>query len=50
LAAGLGAGLGLSYVLEMQDTSFRTELDVETNLHLPVLGIIPAVKPLPAKT
>jgi polysaccharide chain length determinant protein (PEP-CTERM system associated) len=49
LVAGLGAGLGLSYVLEMQDTSFRTERDIETALRLPVLAMIPAVKPLPAK-
>src|SRR5665213_3542752 len=47
---GLGLGLGLAYVLEMQDTSFRTERDIETALRLPVLAMIPAVKPLPAKS
>jgi polysaccharide chain length determinant protein (PEP-CTERM system associated) len=47
---GLGLGLGLAYVLEMQDTSFRSERDIETSLRLPVLAMIPAIKPLPAKT
>jgi uncharacterized protein involved in exopolysaccharide biosynthesis len=47
---GLGLGLGLAYVLEMQDTSFRTERDIETSLRLPVLAMIPAIKPVAGKT
>ncbi len=46
---GLGLGLGLAYVLELQDTSFRTESDVEVALRLPVLAMIPAIEPLSAK-
>jgi len=49
LAGGLGLGLGLAYILEMQDTSFRTERDVEVSLRLPVLGMIPAIKPMAPK-
>jgi polysaccharide chain length determinant protein (PEP-CTERM system associated) len=43
---GLGLGVGLAYFMEMQDTSFRSERDIETALRLPVLAMIPAVKPL----
>ncbi len=46
---GLGLGLGLAFVLEMRDTSFRTERDVEFSLHLPVLAMIPAIEPLSVK-
>ncbi len=46
---GLGLGLGLAYVFEMQDSSFRTERDVEISLRLPVLAMIPAIKPLSVK-
>ena len=46
---GLGLGAGLALVLEMQDTSFRTERDVEISLRLPVLAMVPAIKALPAK-
>jgi len=49
-AGGLGLGLVLAYVLDMQDTSFRSEKDVELSLHLPVLAMIPAMKPLPVRT
>ncbi len=48
-AGGLALGLGLAFVLEMRDTSLRTERDVEFSLHLPVLALIPAIKPLSAK-
>ena len=48
-AGGLALGVGLAYLFEMQDTSFRTETDVENALRLPVLALIPAVKPLPVK-
>jgi polysaccharide chain length determinant protein (PEP-CTERM system associated) len=49
LVGGLGLGFGLAYILEMQDTSFRTERDIEVSLRLPVLGMIPSMKPMAAK-
>lgn len=45
LAGGLGLGLALAFLLEMQDTSMRNERDVEFVLRLPVLAMIPAVEP-----
>jgi polysaccharide chain length determinant protein (PEP-CTERM system associated) len=42
-AAGLGLAFGLAFLLEMQDTSMRTEQDVEMILHLPVLAMIPVI-------
>jgi polysaccharide chain length determinant protein (PEP-CTERM system associated) len=45
LAGGLGLGLGLTFLLEMRDTSMRNERDVEFVLHLPVLAMIPSVQP-----
>ncbi len=45
LAGGLGLGLGLAFLLETQDTSIRSERDVEFVLHLPVLAMIPALEP-----
>jgi protein tyrosine kinase modulator len=45
LAGGLGLGLALAFLLEMQDTSLRNERDVEFVLHLPVLATIPALEP-----
>jgi protein tyrosine kinase modulator len=45
LLGGLGFGLGLAFLLEMQDSSMRSERDVEFVLHLPVLAMIPAVEP-----
>jgi protein tyrosine kinase modulator len=49
LAGGLALGFGLTFLLEFQDTSFRTERDVETLLHLPVLAMVPAIKPIGAR-
>jgi polysaccharide chain length determinant protein (PEP-CTERM system associated) len=46
LAAGLALGCGLSLLLEMQDTSFRSDKDVETLLRLPVLAMVPLVRSL----
>jgi polysaccharide chain length determinant protein (PEP-CTERM system associated) len=44
---GFGGGLllavGLSLLLEMHDTSMRSEHDVEVVLHLPVLAMIPVI-------
>jgi polysaccharide chain length determinant protein (PEP-CTERM system associated) len=45
LAGGLGLGIALTFFLEMQDTSIRTERDVEFALRLPVLAIVPSVEP-----
>ena len=45
LAGGLGLGLGMAFFLEMKDSSFKTERDVEFALHLPVLAMVPEVLP-----
>jgi protein tyrosine kinase modulator len=45
LAGGLGLGIALTILFEMQDTSLRSEKDVETLLHLPVLVSVPEMKP-----
>jgi polysaccharide chain length determinant protein (PEP-CTERM system associated) len=42
---GLALGLGLAFLLEMRDTSLRTERDVEVSLQLPVLAMVPTIKP-----
>jgi succinoglycan biosynthesis transport protein ExoP len=49
LAGGLGLGVGLAFFIEMQNTSMRTERDVEFALRLPVLAIVPAVEPMGTK-
>jgi capsular exopolysaccharide synthesis family protein len=41
LIGGLGAGLGISFVLESINTSFRTVDEAEQYLALPVLGTVP---------
>lgn|SRR5208282_3922368 len=43
---GLALGLGLAFLLEMQDTSIRNERDVEALLRLPVIAVVPAIGPL----
>jgi len=45
---GLILGLGVVFVLEVQDTTLRTERDVEILLKLPTLATIPAIKVLSA--
>ncbi len=45
LGGGLGLGLALAFFLEMKDTSFKTERDVEAVLQLPVLAMVPTVEP-----
>jgi polysaccharide chain length determinant protein (PEP-CTERM system associated) len=50
LAGGLALGVGISFFLEMKDSSFKTERDVEFALHLPVLAMVPAIEPLLAKS
>ena len=42
-AGGLALGLGLTLLLETQDTSMRSERDVEAALHFPVLAMIPVI-------
>jgi polysaccharide chain length determinant protein (PEP-CTERM system associated) len=49
LGGGLALGLGLAFMLEMRDTSMRTERDVEFILRLPVLAVVPEIAPLAAK-
>jgi polysaccharide chain length determinant protein (PEP-CTERM system associated) len=44
LGGGLALGFGLGLLLEMQDTSLRSERDVELALRLPVLAMLPLVK------
>ena len=49
LLGGLALGIGLALVLEIQDTSIRSERDAEFALRLPVLAIVPAIQPESAK-
>jgi polysaccharide chain length determinant protein (PEP-CTERM system associated) len=49
-AGGLALALGISLLLEMQDTSLRSEHDVEVVLRLPVLAMIPVIAPNMGKT
>ena len=44
-AGGLALAMGLSLLLEMHDTSMRSEHDVEVVLRLPVLAMIPVIAP-----
>lgn len=44
LAGGLALGLGIAILLEMRDTSMRTERDIEFVLKLPVLALVPDIK------
>jgi len=43
MAAGLGLGGGLIFLLEFLDSSFKEPEDIETFLNLPVLATIPTV-------
>jgi protein tyrosine kinase modulator len=49
LGAGLAFGISLALLLEMRDTSMRSEHDVEVVLHLPVLAMIPVIAPKAGK-
>jgi polysaccharide chain length determinant protein (PEP-CTERM system associated) len=49
LVGGLGLGLGITFVMEMKDTSLKSGRDVEFMLRLPLLAIIPAVEPVTSK-
>jgi polysaccharide chain length determinant protein (PEP-CTERM system associated) len=46
---GLALSLGLALFIEMRDSSFKTERDVELALQLPVLAMVPAIEPLNSK-
>jgi polysaccharide chain length determinant protein (PEP-CTERM system associated) len=46
---GLALGLGLAFLLEMKDSSFKTERDVELALQLPVLAMVPAIEQLTSR-
>lgn len=41
--AGLCLGMGIAFLLELRDTTLRTEIDVERALELPVLAMVPAI-------
>jgi polysaccharide chain length determinant protein (PEP-CTERM system associated) len=45
LGGGLALGLVIAFLLEMKDSSLKTERDVEFILHLPVLAMIPELEP-----
>ena len=49
LGGGLALGLGIAFLLELQDKSLKTERDVEFALRLPVLAMIPAIEPVTSK-
>jgi polysaccharide chain length determinant protein (PEP-CTERM system associated) len=46
--AGLALGLAIAFLLEMRDSSLKTERDVEFTLRLPVLAMIPEIEPISA--
>jgi polysaccharide chain length determinant protein (PEP-CTERM system associated) len=41
--AGLSLGMAIAFLLELRDTTLRTEIDVERALELPVLAMVPAI-------
>jgi succinoglycan biosynthesis transport protein ExoP len=43
LAAGLGLGLALAFVLEQNDTTFSTVDDFQSYTTLPVAGVVPSI-------
>lgn len=46
---GLGLALGLAFLLELRDTSLRSEREVEFALKLPVLATVPIIEPVRRK-
>src|SRR5271168_2699606 len=49
LCGGLALGIGIGFILEMKDSSFKSEKDVEFALHLPVLAMVPEIEPMSTK-
>jgi polysaccharide chain length determinant protein (PEP-CTERM system associated) len=49
LGGGLAIGLGLAFLVEMRDSSLRSERDVEFALRLPVLAVVPSIVPNSSK-
>jgi polysaccharide chain length determinant protein (PEP-CTERM system associated) len=49
LSGGLGLSLVLTLLLEVRDTSLRSDRDVELLLELPVLAVVPKLSPSAAK-
>ena len=49
LGGGLVLGLAIAFLIEMQNSSLRSERDVEFALKLPVLAMVPAIQPLSSK-
>ncbi len=47
---GLGAGLGIAFLLYALDTSFRTVDEAESSLDLPVLGAVPRLRRMKENT
>jgi capsular exopolysaccharide synthesis family protein len=45
LVLGLGLGIGIAFFLEYLDDSIKLKEDVEEYLALPIIGVIPQVKP-----
>ena len=43
LMCGLGLGIGLAFAIELLDNTIKTQVDVETLLGVPVLGLIPII-------
>jgi capsular polysaccharide biosynthesis protein len=50
LGGGLALGLGIAFLLEMKDSSLKTERDIEFALRLPVLAMIPEIAATPAES
>jgi polysaccharide chain length determinant protein (PEP-CTERM system associated) len=46
---GVGLGMGLALLLELRDSSLRSERDVEIVLRLPVLALVPDITPTSGK-
>jgi polysaccharide chain length determinant protein (PEP-CTERM system associated) len=46
VGGGLAFGVGLAFLLEIRDTSVRTERDVELLVQYPVLAVVPSLKPV----
>jgi polysaccharide chain length determinant protein (PEP-CTERM system associated) len=46
LAGGLALGCAVTMLLEMRDTSVKTEKDIEVMLQVPVLATVPLLRPL----